>query len=89
MTWSPREGEGKHRVQLEVKQVQPGPAFRLRVPVRITCEAEGASRTEVVALDGREVKVECDVAAPVRAVTVDPDRTLRLLRARVEAAAGK
>ena len=66
-----REG-GRWELRLRLGQVQPGPAYRLEVPLAVSLQGEPRARMHVVRLSGREAVVTLRFAHEPVHVRVDP-----------------
>jgi aminopeptidase N len=65
----------RQRVEIVLRQKQKGDPYQLRLDVAIV-GADGATRTERVAFDGREHRIEIAVQTRPTAVIIDPDTWL-------------
>ncbi len=70
---SVRAGRGGHFVRLSLTQVQPGPAYRLLVPVAVTVEGREDAFQTVVDMDRRAGQWKLRVPARPLRVDVDPE----------------
>ncbi len=64
--------DGGHRLRLEVRQNQPGPAFALTLPVAVWLKGSGQPVLDVLDLNGKSQTFTLDFAGEPAAVRLDP-----------------
>lgn len=63
----------RYAVTAVMKQVQPGEAYRLRVPVAVTMEGQDQAFQAVIALNDKEAKIDLAVSARPLRLDIDPE----------------